>query len=54
MSYTKERIKLPGESEDKCCWCVPIKVGVIIIGVFMILYGVNCILTCLKMITLSG
>ena len=36
----KVGMSLPGEADDKCCWCIPIKIGVILIGVSMILcYG---------------
>ena len=43
MSASKEGITLPGENEDKCCWCLPIKIGVIIIGVFVILEAVGTV-----------
>ena len=36
----KVGITLPGEKSDMCCWCIPIKCGVIIIGIFIILQAV--------------
>ena len=54
MSVSKEGISLPGEAEDKCCFCVPIKPGVYIIGVFMILWAVEAVLTALTWIGTSG
>ena len=44
---SKEGISLPGEAEDKCCWFVPIKIGVYIIGAMMCLWAVRLILQCL-------
>ena len=40
----KEGIQLPGEADDKCCWCLPINVGVIVIGVLIIIQGLQSIL----------
>ena len=40
----KEGIQLPGEEPDKCCWVLPIKVGVIVIGVLIILMALQSIL----------
>ena len=31
---------LPGEAEDKCCWCFPIKIGVIFLGIWVVIMGV--------------
>ena len=47
-------IKLPGEAEDKCCWCIPIKPGVIIIGVLMILWALSALLTFIDWIGVDG
>ena len=44
MSASKAGITLPGEADDKCCFCIPIKPGVIIIGIFIILWAVEMIL----------
>ena len=43
MSASKEGITLPGETEDKCCWCIPIKIGVTVIGVFVLLSCVGVV-----------
>ena len=43
LSTHKEGMSLPGEADDKCCWCMPIKIGVILIGVSMILCAVSTI-----------
>ena len=44
MSIIKNGINLPGDGEEKCCWCFPIKCGVHVIGVFGFIFGVvNCI-----------
>ena len=32
MSFVKNGISLPGEGDEKCCWCLPIKIGVYIIA----------------------
>ena len=34
-------MRLPGEEDDKCCWCIPIKCGVYIIGI-------ECIVNAIK------
>ena len=36
QAATKQGISLPGEAEDKCCWCIPIKIGVLLIGIGII------------------
>ena len=57
MSFTKEGITLPGEDKDKCCWFVPLKPGVYIIGVAMCLWAVNAIrlaLFAFDMMSLNG
>jgi len=48
MPITKDGISLPGEKDDKCCWCVPIKIGIYLIGTLMIIYGLICALQCIK------
>ena len=57
MSFTKEGITLPGEAKDKCCWFVPLKPGIYIIGVFMCLWAFNAIrlaLFAFDMMSVSG
>ena len=46
--------KLPGEGDDKCCWCLPIKVGVYLIGIFMVLGGVMGVLAGLTILGLAS
>lgn len=51
MSASKEGISLPGEAADKCCFCIPIKPGVVIIGLIMVIdavWGVLGVLNLLK------
>ena len=44
MNDLKENgLALPGEAADKCCWCLPIKIGCILIGVVMLLYTLNMV-----------
>ena len=39
MKDLKENgLALPGEDPTKCCWCIPIKIGMIICGVLILLY----------------
>ena len=52
--FSKEGIALPGEAEDKCCWCIPIKIGIYIIGVCMCLWAVNLILVGLRYMDASA
>ena len=40
QAATKQGISLPGEAEDKCCYAVPIKIGVLIIGIGIVLSAV--------------
>ena len=47
-------IKCPGEADDKCCWCFPIKIGVMIIGIFMILYAISMVVTLFDWLGLGG
>ena len=35
--------QLPGEGGDMCCWCVPIKPGVIVIGIIVLLTDIMSI-----------
>ena len=49
QTATKQGISLPGEAEDKCCYAVPIKYGVIIIGVLIVLAAVNNVLAGLSL-----
>ena len=39
----KDGIQLPGEEADKCCWVVPIKPGVIVIGVLIIVVALQSV-----------
>ena len=54
MDDKVKTIKLPGEADDKCCWCFPIKCGVITIGVFMCLYALSLIITMIQWIGYGG
>ena len=54
MSTIKDGLSLPGEADDKCCWCVPIKIGVILIGISMILSAVSMVHNCVVFIGLGG
>ena len=45
MANMAAGIKLPGEAADKCCWCVPIKCGIILVGVGIILNTISMIIT---------
>ena len=47
-------LKLPGETDDKCCWCIPIKPGVIIIGIVMILWALQLVITFIDWIDTDG
>ena len=38
-----EGMKLPGEAPDKCCWCFPIKCGMITIGIFYVLNAIEMV-----------
>ena len=54
MSTIKEGLSCPGEAEDKCCWCIPIKIGVILIGISMILLAASMVLLSLLFIGTEG
>ena len=48
-------MSLPGEADDKCCWCVPIKICVILmIGINMILSALLMVQNCVVFIKLGG
>ena len=36
-----EGLSLPRERADRCCWCLKIQIGVIIIGILMVMSAVN-------------
>ena len=38
------------EGADKCCFCIPIEIGVILIGLLIILSGINNILEVLNIL----
>ena len=40
----EEGLSLPGEAEDKCCWCIPLKIGVILVGIGMIASAVSIVI----------
>ena len=46
MSTEDKGIKLPGEGDDKCCFCVPIRPGLYIIGALMVCWAVNALTHC--------
>ena len=50
QAATKQGISLPGEAEDKCCWCIPIKIGVLLIGIGVILSAVSNVLAGLTLL----
>ena len=55
MSYTKEDgITLPGEAKDKCCWFIPIKMGVYAIGIIMCLWAFNAVRMALAAFGMMG
>ena len=43
MSISKEGITLPGEAEDKCCWCLPVKIGTYIMGLWILVYVIMAV-----------
>ena len=50
QAATKQGISLPGEAEDKCCYAVPIKYGVILIGAGIVYSAVMGVLAGLGML----
>ena len=50
QAATKQGISLPGEAEDKCCYAVPIKYGVIAIGAGIVYSAVMGVLAGLGML----
>ena len=50
QAATKQGISLPGEAEDKCCYAVPIKFGVILIGAGIVYSAVVGVLAGLAML----
>ena len=50
QAATKQGISLPGEAEDKCCYAVPIKFGVILIGAGIVYSAVMGVLAGLAML----
>ena len=30
----------PGEAEDKCCWCLPVKIGTYFMGIWVLVYSI--------------
>ena len=50
QAATKQGISLPGEAEDKCCYAVPIKYGVILIGAGIVYSEVVGVLAGLAML----
>ena len=50
QAATKQGISLPGEAEDKCCYAVPIKYGVILIGAGVVYSAVMGVLAGLAML----
>ena len=50
QAATKQGISLPGEAEDKCCYAVPIKYGVILIGAGIVYSAVMGVLAGLAML----
>ena len=53
QAATKQGISLPGEAEDKCCYAVPIKFGVILIGAGIVYSAVMGVLAGLDMLKLN-
>ena len=54
QAATKQGISLPGEAEDKCCYAVPIKYGVIAIGAGIVYSAVMGVLAGLRILGLDG
>ena len=54
MKLKDEGIQLPGEKKDKCCYFIPVKVGVMVIGVIMILYAISLFLDCIDWLRQKG
>ena len=51
--HTPKGMKLPGESDEQCCFCIPIKIGVTVIGIVMIISAVQGILAGLHWLSLD-
>ena len=47
-------IKLPGEADDKCCFCVPIRPGLYLIGILMVVWAGNAIFHCFQNLGWGG
>ena len=45
---------LCGEAEDKCCWFIPIPIGVMIVGIFLILYAISIVLSAIGFLGLGS
>ena len=54
QAATKQGISLPGEAEDKCCYAVPIKYGVIAIGAGIVYSAVMSVFAGLRMLSTDG
>ena len=54
MSFVKNGLNLPGDKEDKCCWCLPINIGVILIGLGFIGWAFRAIQFALLNIQVGG
>ena len=46
-------VKLPGEDDNHCCWFIPIRTGVVIIGIFMILHALQMVSFAVDFVTVA-
>ena len=49
----EEGVALPGEAEDKCCWFLPIKIGMYLIGALMIGDAISNVLKCIELLSVN-
>ena len=42
-------LTLPGEASDRCFWCIPLQIGVILIGILLVASAANQVITALTL-----